>query len=146
MNDIDQHRRTLLQAGAVLAGLGIASAHAETAGHVHHGGKYSGLVKVAEECEASGRVCMAHCLESFKAGDTTLAACAASVEAMRPVCDALAQLAALDSRHVAAFAPVCRDVCQDCEKECRKHEKKHSVCKDCADACAKLITALKTVA
>ena len=145
MNDIDRQRRTLLQAGAVLAGLGITGAQAETAGHAHHG-KPSGLVKVAEECEASGRVCMAHCLESFKGGDTTLAACAASVEAMRPACDALAQLAALDSRHVKAFAPVCRDICLDCEKECRKHEKKHVVCKDCADACAKLVTALKTVA
>lgn len=145
MKDLDQHRRTLLQAGAVLAALGITSAHAENAGHAGHG-KHFGLAKAAGECEASGRVCIAHCLESFKQGDTTLAACAASVEAMRPACDALAQLAVLDSKHLKALAPVCRDICLDCEKECRKHEKKHAVCKDCADACAKLVRALKTVA
>jgi hypothetical protein len=62
------------------------------------------------------------------------------------MCGALAQLAALDSKHLKALAPVCRDICSDCEKECRKHEKKHTVCKDCADACAKLVNVLKTIA
>jgi Cys-rich four helix bundle protein (predicted Tat secretion target) len=145
MSELDQKRRVLLQSGVLLAGLGISGAHAATGGHVHPGGRHAGLARAAEECEASGRVCVAHCLESFKAGDTTLAVCATAVEAMRPACDALAQLAVLDSRHLKTFAPVCRDICLDCEKECRKHEKKHSACKDCADACAKVITALKAV-
>jgi Cys-rich four helix bundle protein (predicted Tat secretion target) len=146
MSNINEQRRALLQTGAVLAALGVTGAQAASDGHAHHGGRHAGLVGVARDCETSGRLCMAHCLEMFSKGDTTLAACATTVEAMRPVCDALAQLAALDSRHVKAFAPVCRDICLDCEKECRKHEKKHAVCKECADACAKLVKALKAVA
>jgi Cys-rich four helix bundle protein (predicted Tat secretion target) len=58
---------------------------------------------------------------------------------MLHVCTAFAYLAAYDSKHLRAMAPVCIEVCDDCEKECRKHEEHQAECKACADACAALI-------
>jgi Cys-rich four helix bundle protein (predicted Tat secretion target) len=110
-----------------------------------HGGAYGGLASAASHCAHTGEVCIAHCLVTFKEGDTTLAACAASVEEMMAACRSMATLAALNSRHVKAEAAVCKAICADCEKECRKHEKKHAICKDCADACKDVIAACNKV-
>jgi Cys-rich four helix bundle protein (predicted Tat secretion target) len=79
----------------------------------------------------------------FKAGDTSLAACAQRVAEMLPACDAVAQLATLGAPRLGEFAVACRDVCDDCEKECRKHADTHPICKACADACARFITEAK---
>lgn len=63
---------------------------------------------------------------------------------MIPSCNAMAQLATSGSSHAKVLGDVCIAVCEDSEKECREHEDKHEVCKECGDACAGLIEALKT--
>jgi Cys-rich four helix bundle protein (predicted Tat secretion target) len=75
-----------------------------------------------------------------------LAQCAARVGEMIPVCQTLASLAALESTHLKAYAKICIDVCQACEDECRKHTAHAAICGQCADACAKVIAALKAIA
>jgi Cys-rich four helix bundle protein (predicted Tat secretion target) len=146
----DTTRRGLLigAAGVMLAaatGTHAGEAKDAHAGHAMHGGAYAGLASAAYHCSQTGDACIAHCLVSFKAGDTTLAACAASVEEMMAACESMAKLASLNSRHVKAEAAVCKAICEDCEKECRKHEKQHAICKDCADACKDVIAAVKQV-
>jgi Cys-rich four helix bundle protein (predicted Tat secretion target) len=133
---------TMAASGALLAVAGGAMAAEEGHEH-HHGAARSPIVDAAEECVSSGRACISHCMESFKSGDTTLADCARSVEDMVPLCNAMAQLATSGSGHAKALGEVCTAVCEDCEKECRKHEDKHEVCKECGDACARLIEVLK---
>ena len=82
---------------------------------------------------------MSHCLEIFRAGDTTMAERARVLADMLPVCRSRAALAAYDSPHLKVLADVCTAVCRDWEKECRKHEELQAECGACADACAALI-------
>jgi len=103
------------------------------------------LVATALHCSGTGEICLEHCLKEFTRGDTMLAKCAARVAEMVPVCKGLASLAALESEHLPAYAKVCIDVCKSCEVECRKHEAHHEICKECADACAKVIEACRKV-
>src|SRR5262249_51485999 len=76
-------------------------------------------------------------------GDTSLAVCAQRVSEMLPACDAVARLATLGAPRLGEFAAACRDVCDDCEKECRKHADTHTICKACADSCARFIAEAK---
>ncbi len=94
------------------------------------------LVDSASTCVKAGQACMAHCLASFAGGDTSLAACATSVDQMLSICATLQKLAAAGSPHLPEMAKLAMVVCQDCEKECRKHEQHHATCKACAEACA----------
>jgi len=64
---------------------------------------------------------------------------------MLPVCTSIGQLAAQDAKRLKDMARVCVSVCSDCEDECRKHEFHHVECKNCAEACAAMISACKTV-
>jgi Cys-rich four helix bundle protein (predicted Tat secretion target) len=151
-NEVDQQqallgirmsRRTLLAgagAAAALAATGTA-ARADSHGHAGHTHSrlYPELARAATQCDASGKVCISHCLELFKTGDTKLAECAASVQEMMSICEATAEMAAYNSAHMKAVASVCKSVCADCEKQCRKHEKEHEQCRDCADACKKVM-------
>jgi Cys-rich four helix bundle protein (predicted Tat secretion target) len=107
--------------------------------------KHVALTAAANECTAKGEICISHCLETFMAGDTTMAECANAVQQMLPVCAAMAQLSTYDSAHLPALAKACIGVCEDCEKECRVHEEHQPECRDCADACAALIKEAKTV-
>jgi Cys-rich four helix bundle protein (predicted Tat secretion target) len=138
-------RNLLLSAGAVVAagvtGAALAEAADEPAGKA--GGTHHGLLDAARACVADGQACVAHCLEMFKSGDTSLAACAQSVAQMLPACSAVAQLASLNATRLGEFATACRDICDDCEKECRKHADKHAVCKACADSCAQFVAEAK---
>jgi Cys-rich four helix bundle protein (predicted Tat secretion target) len=93
------------------------------------------LIDTASDCVKTGQACIAHCLQSFAAGDTSLAACAKSVDQMLSVCATLEKLASVGSPNLPAMAKVALAVCEDCEKECRKHADKHDTCKACADAC-----------
>lgn len=108
--------------------------------------KNAALVAAANECVARGQACISHCFETFLDGDTTMAECAVSVEQMLRVCNAMAYLAALDSKSLRPMAQACIAVCEDCEKECRVHEEHQKECRDCADACAALIQEAKKVA
>jgi Cys-rich four helix bundle protein (predicted Tat secretion target) len=118
---------------------GAPAAHA---GHGHDstrgatgGSKYEDLAESAAECVATGNDCLRHCLDSFVAGDTTLAACAKTVRDVISACAALETLALSNSPHVPAFAKAVLGVCMACEQECRKHAHHHAECKDCAEAC-----------
>jgi Cys-rich four helix bundle protein (predicted Tat secretion target) len=144
-----ERRELLLGLGAIAATVvaeqavadddhGMAMDHA-MAGHEHHhmGGVINAaLLGAASDCVKAGRVCTDHCLQLFASGDNSTAACARSVNELVPVCEALAQLAASNSKYLARYARVAMDICKGCEDECRKHEKEHSACKNCADACA----------
>lgn len=137
-------RRDLLvgSAGTMLAA-GLPVAPALGAEHSGHAGAHGALIAASDACVAEGKTCVAHCLDMFAAGDTSLAACAQSVSEMVPACQAVAALARLDSKRLAAFLGPCVEVCTDCEAECRKHADKHPVCKSCAEACAKFIAEAK---
>ena len=105
--------------------------------HAHHSkNENEGLIDSAFDCVKKGQLCMDHCMELFKVGDTSVAECADSVNEMLAMCNALAQMAAYRSSHLSNLAKVCIDVCNDCEKKCREHEEDHSECKACADSCA----------
>jgi Cys-rich four helix bundle protein (predicted Tat secretion target) len=111
--------------------------------HAEHGPRPRALIAAANGCVAEGETCLAHCLAMFAAGDTSLAACAKSVSEMIPVCEAVASLATLGAQRLGQFLGPCIDVCTDCEQECRKHAEKHAICKQCADACARVVAEAK---
>lgn len=134
-------REILLGAAAlVAAGMGRAvRAEDEHAEHMHHHGgapANAALLAAVADCVRAGQVCIDHCLQLFAQGDNSTAPCARSVSQVVPACQALEQLAALNSKYLPRYARVVLDMCKDCEDECRKHEKEHSACKACADACA----------
>jgi Cys-rich four helix bundle protein (predicted Tat secretion target) len=110
-----------------------------------HGGKHKALIDTASDCIAKGEVCVAHCIELMKGGDTAMADCMKSVSIMMPMCGALVRLAALDASRLKEFAAVCKNVCEDCEAECKKHAEKHAVCKDCMDSCTACIKECKAL-
>lgn len=149
-------RRELLVGAGALAGVAVAGAAraAEHGGHQGQHGysagvankKHPELVGAAYDCIAKGEACLSHCMETFRAGDTTMAECATSVETMLPVCEALAHLAVRDSKHLPALAGACAAVCEDCEKACREHAEHQPECKAAADACQKLAAAAKKLA
>jgi Cys-rich four helix bundle protein (predicted Tat secretion target) len=138
-------RNLLLSAGAVVAA-GMTNAALAVAADepaVPSQGGHQALLDAARACVADGQTCLAHCLEMFKSGDNSLAACAQSVAQMLPACSAVAQLASLNAKRLGEFATACRDICEDCEKECRKHADTHAVCKACADSCARFVNEAK---
>jgi Cys-rich four helix bundle protein (predicted Tat secretion target) len=145
--DVSLTRRQVLAAGALLAAAaaGMASAAGpEHPGHVHGGAKkYEALRTTALDCLKTGQTCLAHCMNTFKNKDTTLAECAQRVEELLATCTMMSQLAAFDSRHFKSFLSGCIDVCNDCERECRKHEKQHAECKACGDSCAACVKEMK---
>ncbi|MBI4666946.1 MAG: four-helix bundle copper-binding protein [Nitrospinae bacterium] len=148
------NRRDLLLAGvgAVALGAGQALAAEKPAmeGHAHHhmghGAANQALIDAAAGCATKGEICVSHCMDSFAAGDTSLAACAKSVMETMALCQAVITLAAQNSKNLAATAKVAMAACKACEDECRKHEAKHATCKDCADACVKCYEECKKVA
>lgn len=110
-----------------------------------HGGKHKALIDSASDCIAKGEVCVAHCIELMKGGDTAMADCMKSVSIMMPMCAALVRLGALDAKRLKEFTAVCKNVCEDCEAECKKHAEKHVVCKDCMDSCTACIKECKAL-
>jgi Cys-rich four helix bundle protein (predicted Tat secretion target) len=138
-------RREFLMGAAAAAAAGVALAGGAQAAEPKADSAPK-LAALAASCVQTGDACISHCLSSFSAGDTKLAACARSVTEMVPVCQTLGRLAELESAHLRSYAAVCREVCDACEQECRKHEKDHAICKECGDACRKLSAALKSLA
>jgi len=142
-------RRTLLSGagaiGAALASSAVLANHHEghdSHAHEHHAFTGGDLLAAASDCSNKGRRCLAHCITTFQRGDTSLADCAKKVNEMISLCDAFAQQVAMESPYVDGLAKVCSDACRDCEKECRKHAEKHAECRDGADACAALVSAI----
>lgn len=133
------NRREILSAAATLATAAfVAPAMAADHNHQNHAmaAPYAKTAATALDCVATGDACLAHCFDSFIAGDTTLAVCAKKVDELIAVCTALAKLASNNSPNLVAYAKAAIQVCKDCEKECRKHADKHPTCKACADSCA----------
>ena len=133
---------------AALAGL-VASpalaAHHEQAEHTHDDApKHRTLVLAAQACVGIGAMCLKHCLNLFATGDTSLSACAARIQEMNAVSEALGVLAAADSAQLKAFVPVCIAVHDACEEECRKHTH-HPLCMETAEACATVTAECKKV-
>lgn len=150
-----RRRDVLVGAGALasLAAAGAARAAEETGHHGAHAytpgvanKKHPELVAAAWDCIAKGEACLSHCMETFVAGDTTMAECAASVESMLPVCGALVKLAVRDSKQLPLLARACAALCEDCEKACREHADHQQECKAAADACKKLAAEAKKIA
>ena len=151
-------RRAVLVGAAALATaaaarVALAADEGAHAGHAGHGDpkyteavrnkKHRKLAAAAHECVETGQLCISHCMETFVAGDTTMADCAFAVQQMMPVCAATAELAAYDSKHLRPLLQACIGVCEDCEKACREHEEHQPECKACADACAELVRIAK---
>ncbi len=142
-------RRNLLKglvAGSAALAAGSVMAKADHSHHHHHQMKplNKALIDIANECAQHGDECIAHCLEMFTMGDTTLAKCAQTVNEMVIMCRALAKMASYQSEQVKALAPIVIDVCQICADECGKHDK-HQQCKACAQSCLDCIKELKKI-
>ena len=138
-------RNLLIGAGAMAAVLAGGAVQAgDHPGHRHedHATRYPVLLDAVNRCLDKGQRCIAHCLVSFKEGDTSLAACASKVHEMEAVCNGFSYLVASNSIYVKDYAKICKQVCSDCEKECRKHENKHVECQECAEACAQIVKSI----
>jgi Cys-rich four helix bundle protein (predicted Tat secretion target) len=135
-------RHLLIGAAATAAAMATSAAYAgDHPGHRHedHATRNPALLDAVNQCLDKGQRCIAHCLVSFKEGDTSLAACAAKVHEMEAVCNGFSYLVASNSVYTKDYAKICKQVCADCEKECREHEDKHVECKECAEACAHIV-------
>jgi len=132
-------REILSAAGTFAAAAFVAPAMAAEHDHHDHGAMMApnaAVITAALDCIRTGNACIAHCFELFAAGDTSVAACAKSVDQMLSVCATLQKLASAGSTRLPEMAKLAMAVCLDCEKECRKHADKHASCKACADSCA----------
>jgi Cys-rich four helix bundle protein (predicted Tat secretion target) len=123
----------ILAGAGLIAASGAASAQTSHDHHDHAGA--NPLLDTATACVKTGMICVDHCLQSFAAGDTSLAACARLTDQLVSVCSTLAKLASIKSPHLPAMAKLALAACADCEAECRKHDK-HPPCMACAEACA----------
>ena len=137
-------REVLLAMGAAATAAYAGSATAAMQGHNHssHKPQHEDVLDASNACTDTGERCIAHCLVSFVEGDTELAKCASKVHEMKAICGAFSTLVTANSVYSKEYAKVCIAACEDCEKECRKHDE-HFECKDCADACAALVKAIK---
>lgn len=133
-------RRELLKGAGALALAAMAGSAAAANKHEHHqhggGATNAKIIETAGVCIEKGQVCLAHCLTLLGDGDKEMAGCAKSVNQMLAICGALQQLAAQQSKHLAATAKIAAKACKECEVECKKHADMHEVCKDCMEACA----------
>ena len=93
------------------------------------------IYDAALECVRAGKECLDHCIRSLQAGEKMMVECASTVRAMLPLCEAVAELAMQDSKHLKALAAVCAKACRDCEAACKKHANHHAECKACMESC-----------
>lgn len=126
-------------AATITAGRAFAESH-EHMDHTHMAHDHASnpnqkLIDAAADCVTKAQLCLSHCIVSMGKGETDLAACANSASQVEATCATLQKLAALNSKHLAAYAKVAMDICKDCEEECKKTEK-HPECKACMEACA----------
>ncbi len=137
-------REVLLAMGAAATAAYAGPAAAAMKGHDHstHKPQHPAVLDATNECTDKGQRCIAHCLVSFIEGDTELAKCASKVHEMQAICGAFSYLVAANSEYSKEYTKICITACEDCEKECREHDE-HFECKDCAEACAALVKAIK---
>jgi len=130
--------------GAVATAAYAGAAVSAMPGHDHskHAAQLPDVLDATNNCVDKGQRCIAHCLVSFREGDTALAECAQKVHEMQAICGAFSYLLAANSEYIKTYAGICETACRDCEEECRKHDM-HIECKACAEACAGLIDQIK---
>ena len=144
------NRRDMIVASGALAAAASAGSQVLAAGdadHAHHHfakGLNQPLLAAMSQSVQAGQVCLHHCVESMKAGDTTLAKCLAAVQDMVAVCTAGGALTAFQSPFLKDLLKVSLQVCEACEAECRKHAQTHPECKACGEACVACITATRS--
>jgi Cys-rich four helix bundle protein (predicted Tat secretion target) len=133
-------RDVLFGAGALALATVAKAAPPPKAGEAHHHDTaIQPLVDASAECLKKGEICEQHCFALLGAGDTTMAACAMSVRDMLASARGMFTLASAGSKHTRVFGKACAELCKDCEAECRKHQDKHQPCRDCAEACARMV-------
>ncbi len=139
-------RRDLLKGLLATAAVVTAAPALATEDHSHHHMTKinKALINIANECAQHGDECIDHCIELFKAGDTSVAKCAETVNEMIVMCRALAKMATYQSEQLVAVAKICIDVCQVCADECGKHSK-HPQCKACERSCLECIEECKKI-
>ncbi len=134
-NPLSGRREFLAGAAAAVTMATIPTSASATQTHKHHHGVNRDIVDAAEECVATGKTCLNHCLVLLGLGDTSMKDCSKNVNQMIPVCNAMATLALADSKNLKALAQVCVSVCKDCAAACKEHIDEHNECKDCYEAC-----------
>lgn len=141
-------KKAVVASTVVAATMSATASQASDSKHQHHHAKNKNIAVIdsALDCLKTGQLCMDHCIELFKSGDTSVAKCADVVNEMLAMCTALSQMAAYQSSHLKDFAKVCAAVCQDCQDECEEHAKMHAECKACAASCEDCIDACKNIA
>lgn len=137
-------RDVLFAMGAAATAAYAGNTLAAMPGHDHskHAPQHEDLLGLTNTCLDKGQRCIAHCLVSFREGDTELAICAAKVHEMQAVCSTYAYLLASNSSYAKAYSAICSEVCKDCETECMKH-KMHIECKECGEACNAVVAQIK---
>lgn len=121
-------------AAGVVAGVQASTAPAQAAAESMHPAKYKSLEEATAHCISAGEACIRHCLGMLNMKDTSMAACTDSSYQVIAACTALRTLAAVNSRHVPAFAKVVAQMCSDCQKECEKFPDV-AECKACSESC-----------
>ena len=144
-------REALIGAGAAIATMTAAKlaeaaakgAAPAMAGHDHsahqQGPDYTSLINAASSCHKAALACENHCLESFAAKDTSLAACAREVAEMMAICEATIRVASLKSKYTKEIVAVCKKSGESCKAECLKQAKQHDICRIMAEECDKCI-------
>lgn len=126
-------RRVFLAAAA--GGAALATVAGSANAREFSGSAYAKLARAARECSASGSACINECIIDLRNESLMLVECLARLQELVASCDALAKMASLGTKHLAAFAAVTKEVCAYCEEECRKHQDHHPSCGECADSC-----------
>lgn len=137
------HRREVLAgAGALMAGAVVRSV-AQAAEHKHHAPSATTVVlDNTIACGASGELCIDHCFELLKKGETSIAGCAESVHEMLAVNSAITTLAAMGSPRLGEVARAALPVYAHCREQCELHAAKHEICKQCAGSCVNVAKAV----
>ncbi len=140
-------REALLGSTAVTAAFALSSlscaktAVAHTAEPARSGD--ATLSDAALGCLKAGNACLAHCIGMVAAGDTSMSGCLGTVTDMVAAMDALSKLAARGGKRLPETTKALVAYCEDCAAECQKHADHHPVCKDCLDACQRMIAAAR---
>ncbi len=150
------NRRELLLVGAGVAMAKVLTVTTACAGTQNEAGKRAPdtappplrtgtpaeeLARLTAECTRVGLICMQHCLNLLAKGDTSMAACAQTVNEMLAVCKGTEVLALAGSAHLSQAAALCKAVCETCEAACKVHAGHHAECGNCAAACRATIDA-----
>lgn len=94
------------------------------------------LLLSARNCLEQGIKAKSYCLERIAAGDDSVKPCLKTIEAMLPVCGALAKLEEIKAKRLKEMAKLATSFLTDCQRACQKQSKAHIQLSGCAIACA----------